>query len=89
MKVFFLCRVSPSGGNWGGIPPLPEKLACPPHVPPTVLTQKCQFCHFHAVFGHLVQITPPTSRPQLGNPVMGPQGPNISSNIKLYGVYYG
>ena len=51
-------------GDWGGgaIPLLPQKLACPPHVPPTVLTQKCQFCNFHAVFGHFVQIVLRTSR---------------------------
>ena len=48
------------GGGLGGIPPpLPEKLACPP----TVLTQKCQFCHFHAVFGHFVQIILPLVDP--------------------------
>ena len=36
-------RVSPSGRHWGGDPPppLPKKSARPPHVPPTVLTQKC------------------------------------------------
>ena len=57
-------------GDWGGDPPLPlpKILACPPPCPPTVLTQKYRFCHFHAVFGHFVQIVPPTSRPQLGNP---------------------
>ena len=53
-------------------------LSPPPPPPscltPTVLTQKCQFCNFHAVFGHFAQITPPplpptTSRPHpLGNP---------------------
>ena len=42
------------------------KLACPPTCPPTVLTQKCQFCNFHVVFGHFVQIVPPNSQPHLG-----------------------
>ena len=55
--------VSPSGGGTGGDPPLPEKLACPPPCPPTVLTQKCRFCYFHAVFGHFVQIVPPLVDP--------------------------
>ena len=32
------------------------------------MTQKCHFCHFHAAFGHFVQIVPPTNQPQLGNP---------------------
>ena len=56
-------KVSPSGGT-GGSPPLNEKLACPHRSPPpppiTVLTQKCQFCNFHAVFGHFVQTVPPS-----------------------------
>ena len=56
-------RVSPSGGGlgWtGGIPPhyLKNWLA-----PTTVLTQKCQFCNFHAVFGHFAQTVPPTVDP--------------------------
>ena len=54
-----LNRVSPSGGGMGGCPPLPKKLACPP----TVLTQKCRFCNFHAVFGHFAQIVPPPVDP--------------------------
>ena len=65
----FMCklgrtRISPSGGDWGDpSPPLPEKMACPPLCPPTVLTQKCQFCNFHAVFGHFVQTAPPPVNP--------------------------
>ena len=55
-------RVSPSGGT-GGTPPLPKKLACPPPCPLTVLTQKCQFYHFHAVFDHFAQIVPPPVDP--------------------------
>ena len=58
------------GGDWGGIggglgggsPPSTQKigLSPPPCLPrPTVLTQKCHFCHFHAAFGHFVQIVPP------------------------------
>ena len=49
-----------------GDPPTNQKIglspACPAPPPPllTVLTQKCQFCNFHAVFGHLVQIVPPS-----------------------------
>ena len=39
------------------ISPLPEKLACFPW-PPTLLTQKCRFCNFQAVFGHFAQIAP-------------------------------
>ena len=35
---------------------------------PMFLTQKLQFCNFHAVFGYCVQIPPPTSHPYLGNP---------------------
>ena len=42
--------------------------ACPPPPPPscltpTVLTQKCQFCNFHSVFGHFAQIIPPPPPP--------------------------
>ena len=44
------------GRGLGGSPPLPEKLACPPMFPPTVLTPKCRF---HAVFDHFAQIVPP------------------------------
>ena len=29
-----------------------------PPCPPTVLTQKCRFCHFHAAFGHFAQTVP-------------------------------
>ena len=67
--VLILSRVSPSGED----PPTTRKidLSPPSPCPPTVLTQKCRFCHFHAVFGHFVQIVSPTSRPQLGNPVKG------------------
>ena len=52
--------VSPSGV---GSPPVPEKLACPPMSPPTALTPKCRFCHFHAVFGHFAQTVPPPVDP--------------------------
>ena len=64
-----MIRVSPSGGG-GGDPChyLKNWLVPPPCPPPTVLTQKCQFCNFDAVFGHFVQIAFPTSRPHLGNP---------------------
>ena len=52
------------GGDWGGgSPQLTEKLACPSPCPPTVLTQKCRFCNFHAVFGHFAQIAPPLVDP--------------------------
>ena len=51
-------RVSLVGGDWGD-PPTNRKIGLSPHVPPIVLTQKCQFCHFHAVFGHFAQIAPP------------------------------
>ena len=52
-------RVSPSGETWGGgIPPVPQKLACLPHVP-HCFHPKCQFCNFHAVFGHFAQTVPP------------------------------
>ena len=62
-------------GLGGGAPTTRKIGLCPPplhvplHVPPTGLTQKCRFSHFHAVFGHFAQIVPPTSRPHLGNPV--------------------
>ena len=62
-------RVSPSGGRLRGDPPTTRKIGLSPHATPIVLTQKCRFCNFHAVFGHFAQIVPPTSRPQLGNPV--------------------
>ena len=62
-------RVSPSGGT-GGDPPLPphypKNWLVPPtpmSPPPTVLTQKCRFCHFHAVFDHFAQIVPPPVDP--------------------------
>ena len=45
-------------GGLGGSPTLPKKLDCSPHVPLTVLTQKCQIRNFHAVFDHFVQIVP-------------------------------
>ena len=61
--AFHIHRVSPSVGTGGMPSPLPEKLACPSNFPPTVLTQKCRFCHFHAVFGHFVQIVPPLVDP--------------------------
>ena len=52
------------GGLGGSPPPLTKKLACPPYVlPPTVLTQKCQFCNFQAVFGHLPKLSPHQSTP--------------------------
>ena len=53
----------PYWGGLGGSPPhYPKNWLVPPMPPPpTVLTQKCRFCHFHAVFGHFVQIVPPTS----------------------------
>ena len=48
----------------GGPPPTTRKIGLSPHAPPpTVLTQKCRFCHFHAVFGHFVQIVPPLVDP--------------------------
>ena len=31
--------------------------------PPTVLPQKCWFCNFHAVFGHIAQIVTPQVDP--------------------------
>ena len=55
--------VSPSGGGLGGIPHYPKNWLVPPPCPPTILTQKCRFCHFHAVFGHFVQIVPPLVDP--------------------------
>ena len=59
-----MIRVSPSGGGLVGYSSLPEKLTCPPmSPPPTVLTPKCQFCNFHAVFGHFAQIVPPPIDP--------------------------
>ena len=72
-------RVFPSGreggcGGLGGSSSLPEKLACPPplmsspHVLPTVLTQKCRFYNFHAVFGHFPQIVPPHQSTPFGKP---------------------
>ena len=48
---FSRSRVSPSGGRGLG------------GIPPTVLTQKCRFCHFHAVFGNFAQIVPPPVDP--------------------------
>ena len=50
-------RVSPSERDWGGDPPYPKNGLVPP-CPPTVLTKKGRFCHFHAVFGHFAQIVP-------------------------------
>ena len=44
------------GGDWEDSHPLPEKLACPFPCSLTVLTQKCWFCVFHAIFGHFAQI---------------------------------
>ena len=59
----YIFRVSPSGRGTGGIPLTTQKigLSTPPTLcpPPTVLTQKCLFCNFHAVFGHFAQIVPP------------------------------
>ena len=49
----------------GGSPTLPKKLDCSPHVPLTVLTQKCQICNFHAVFDHFVQTVLPPVDPIL------------------------
>ena len=46
------------GGGLGGIPSLPEKLAYPLLGSPTILTQTCRFCNFHAVFGHYAQFVP-------------------------------
>ena len=62
-------RVSPIGEDWGDSPHYPKSwLVPPPPPPPTVLTPKCRFCNFRAVFGHFAQIVPPISRPHLGNP---------------------
>ena len=48
----------------GGNPPhYPKNWLVLPPCPPTVLTQKCRFCHFHAVFDYLVQIVPPPVDP--------------------------
>ena len=56
------CRVSPSGGDWWRSPSTTRKIGLTHPPPPTptltLLTQKCRFCHFHAVFGHLAQIVP-------------------------------
>ena len=51
-------QIEADGQKWSGFP-LVGKIGLSPHVPLTVLTQKCRFCHFHAVFGHFVQIAPP------------------------------
>ena len=55
----------PLVGGTGGDPPTTRKigLSSPMPSPPTVLTQKCQFCYFHAVFGHFFQIVPPLVDP--------------------------
>ena len=39
-------------GDWGITPCTSQKIGLK-------LTQKCQFCHFHAVLGHFAQITSP------------------------------
>ena len=59
-NIVSLDRISPSGGwDWGDPPHYP-KMAPPPCPPPShCFDQKCQFCHFHAVFGHFAQIVPP------------------------------
>ena len=49
---------SPSGV---GSPKYLKNWLVPP--PPTVLTQKCRFCHFHAVLGHFAQTVPPPVDP--------------------------
>ena len=60
------------GGTGGGVPALPEILACPPMPPhcfnPTVLIDFVIFMQFLAI---LSKLSPPTSRPQLGNPDQG------------------
>ena len=44
----------------GGIPPNTRKIGLSPSMSSlTILTQKCQFYNFHAVFGHFAQIVPP------------------------------
>ena len=59
----------PLVGEWRDPPPLPQKLACPPCLPlPTVLTHKCTFCNFHAVFDHFAQIVPPNQSTAFGKP---------------------
>ena len=55
-------RVSPSErGGLGGIPPDYLKNGLVPPFLPTVVTPKCRFCHFHALFGHFAKIVPLTS----------------------------
>ena len=53
----------PLMGGTGGIPPTTWKNGLSPHFRPTVLTPKCWFCHFHAVFDHFAQIVPPPVDP--------------------------
>ena len=61
-----LGTVSPSGEGAGHCvdPHLPEKFVCPP-MSPTVLTQRCRFCNFYAVFGHFAELVSPTSQTHL------------------------
>ena len=70
--IRFVCQDSPSGGGGlGGIPPLPEKLACPPPpAPPHCFDPKMLiFSCSSWPFCPNCPLPPPTSRPQLGNPV--------------------
>ena len=61
--IFQPSRVSPSGRGQGGSPHYPKNWLVPPCPLPTVLTQKCRFCHFHAVFDHFAQIVSPPVDP--------------------------
>lgn len=63
-----LGTVSPSGGGVGHCvdPHLPKKFVCPP-MSPTVLTQRCRFYNFYAVFGHFAELVSPTSQTHLEN----------------------
>ena len=52
-----IARVSPNGGGWGD-PPLPEKLACPPHVPPLLCPKKADFVIFMQFLAILPKLSP-------------------------------
>ena len=58
-------------GGLGEDPPTTPKIGLSPSMsPPIVLTPKCQFCNFHTVFGHFVQIAPHQLTP-FGKPCFG------------------
>ena len=76
------------GKGTGGFPPLPEKLACPPMSLPLFCPKNVDFVIFVQFLTIFPKLSPPISRPHLGNPVDYAQFLSLSPPKKLKTYVY-